>query len=154
MLSTVVGLALLSLLLPFGLAHGNHGQEQAPIVKDGEWAAYHMAGVSQSPTPPSLDTTLTPVRTPIPEEHHITDFDAASFFTLHDFDGRGSWSPDEILRMYGLEDESLKHITEDRKHEVVREVMRLCDANKNGVVERDEWIRYSEAGGKLPDFGV
>jgi hypothetical protein len=56
--------------------------------------------------------------------------------------------------MYGLEDESLKHITEERRGEVVREVMRLCDANRNGVVERDEWMRYSHGGGKLPDFGV
>lgn len=88
------------------------------------------------------------------EEHHIDHFDAGSFFTLHDFDGRGAWTPDEILRTYGLADESTKHVGEDKRAEVVKEILKLCDTNGNGIVERKEWMKFSEGGGKLPDFGV
>lgn len=90
----------------------------------------------------------------VSEEHHIADFDAASFFTLHDFDSRGAWTPDEILRTYGLEDETMKDISQSKRDEVLKEVLRLCDSNGNGIVERAEWMAFSEGGGKLPDFGL
>ena len=49
------------------------------------------------------------------EEHHLTGFDASSFFTLHDFNSDGSWTADEVRRMYGLEDESLKDTSSELK---------------------------------------
>lgn len=136
MASTILPLLALSLLAftPTTLAHSGQGAgaPQVPLSNPhDDWAATHMQ-----------------------EEHHIDTFDAASFFTIHDFDGRGSWTPDEIMRTYGLEDESMKHITDEKKQEVVREVLKLVDANRNGVIERDEWMKFSEGGGKLPDFGV
>jgi hypothetical protein len=49
------------------------------------------------------------------EEHHLTGFDAPSFFTLHDFNSDGSWTAGEVRRMYGLDDESLKDTPADVK---------------------------------------
>ena len=49
------------------------------------------------------------------EEHHVSNFDAPSFFTMHDFNSDGSWTPDEVRRMYGLDDESPKGTAADVK---------------------------------------
>jgi hypothetical protein len=68
-----------------------HGSHDAGNTAD-SWAEYHMA-----------------------EEHHLNGFDATSFFTLHDFNSDGSWTADEVRRMYGLDDESLKDTPEDVK---------------------------------------
>lgn len=89
------------------------------------------------------------------EEHHATDFDASSFFSLHDYDSDGSWEPSEILRTYGLMDESNKHVTDERKQEIVKEVLRLIDNNKDGVIGRHEFeVFIDHEHGKLPDFGT
>ena len=42
----------------------------------------------------------------------------------------------------------------DQREQVTREVFALLDADKNGVVEREEWMAACEAGVRLPDFGV
>jgi hypothetical protein len=39
------------------------------------------------------------------KEHHIDNFDPASFFSMHDFNSDGVWAPDEVRRFYGLNDE-------------------------------------------------
>lgn len=88
------------------------------------------------------------------EEHHATEFDASSFFTLHDYDGDGQWEGDEILRTYGLMDESNKHVPQERRDEIVREVLSLVDANRDGVVSREEFQEFIAAGKTLPDFGT
>lgn len=89
------------------------------------------------------------------EEHHAADFDASSFFALHDFDSDGQWEGSEILRTYGLMDESNKHVTEARKTEIVNEVLRLIDNNKDGVINRDEFeVFINHESGTLPDFGT
>jgi hypothetical protein len=89
------------------------------------------------------------------EEHHISNFDAPSFFSLHDYDGNGVWDRTEILKTYGMEDPSAKDVPEDKKDYVIREVMRLIDTNNNGLVERDEWMLFTEEKkGLLPDFGL
>ncbi|KAI4120594.1 MAG: hypothetical protein LQ347_007070 [Umbilicaria vellea] len=85
------------------------------------------------------------------EEHHISTFDAASFFSLHDFDSSGAWTPDEVRRLYGLDDESSKEVGREKREEVTREVYRLFDADHNGLIERDEFVRSEEV---MPDFGV
>ncbi|KAI3399249.1 hypothetical protein diail_7411 [Diaporthe ilicicola] len=129
-------LATLVLALALGktcLAHGGHGDHgQKPIVDEhAPWMTKHMA-----------------------EEHHADDFDAGSFFALHDYNSDGQWKPEEILRTYGLFDESNKHVTEDRKKEIVREVLRLADHNKDGVISKDEFELFVVEGGTLPDFGT
>ncbi|KAL1865171.1 hypothetical protein Daus18300_007297 [Diaporthe australafricana] len=115
------------------LAHGDHGDHgQKPIVdENATWMTKHMA-----------------------EEHHADDFDAGSFFALHDYNSDGQWKPEEILRTYGLFDESNKHVTEDRKKEIVREVLRLADSNKDGLISKDEFEIFMIEGGTLPDFGT
>lgn len=75
-------LSLLSTLLACALAHGDHEHghyEQKPLAPDADWATRHMA-----------------------EEHHIDVFDAGSFFTLHDYDDSGEWTPEDILKTYGM----------------------------------------------------
>ncbi|KAJ4414560.1 hypothetical protein N0V82_007855 [Gnomoniopsis sp. IMI 355080] len=116
------------------LAHGDHGEHsQKPIVSENaNWMTKHMA-----------------------EEHHAADFDASSFFALHDYDSDGQWEGQEILRTYGLMDESNKHVTDERKTEIVNEVLRLIDNNKDGVINRDEFdVFINHEGGTLPDFGT
>ncbi|KAI9847089.1 MAG: hypothetical protein M1837_003207 [Sclerophora amabilis] len=116
-------------LVSVSQAHGNH--EQVPISDDADWASRHMA-----------------------EEHHISNFDGGAFFSLHDFDSSGAWTPDEILRFYGLEDESTKHVSQEKRDEVVKEVLRLVDTNGDGKIDRTEWLAYLQQGSNLPDFGL
>lgn len=74
---------------------------------------------------------------------------------LHDFDADGSWEADEILRTYGLMDESNKDVTPERRDEIVREIMRLIDTDGDGRVGRDEFVHFIEAAGQtLPDMGT
>lgn len=115
------------------LAHGDHGDHgQKPVVdENASWMTKHMA-----------------------EEHHADDFDAGSFFVLHDYNSDGQWEPEEILRTYGLFDESNKQVTEDRKKEIVREVLRLADNSKDGVISKDEFEIFMLEGGTLPDLGT
>ncbi len=72
-------LPLLPLTLALiGCAQAHEDHEQQPIDPDADWATRHMA-----------------------EEHHITAFDAGSFFTLHDYDSSNEWTPEDILKTYG-----------------------------------------------------
>ncbi|KAK3683972.1 putative calcium ion binding protein [Podospora appendiculata] len=129
------GLILLAGLAGRALSHGgDHGAEsQKPMVDEhASWMEKHMA-----------------------EEHHATGFDAASFFALHDFDADGNWEAREILRTYGLMDESNKHVTPDRREAIVHEILGLLDANRDGIVSRDEFVQFIDADGKtLPDMGT
>jgi hypothetical protein len=88
------------------------------------------------------------------EEHHITNFDAASFFALHDYDADGNWESEEILRTYGLMDESNKHVSQERKDEIVREMMREFDLDNDGRITKQEFETVIEQGKTLPDFGT
>ncbi|KAL2024112.1 hypothetical protein VTK56DRAFT_9892 [Thermocarpiscus australiensis] len=118
----------------YALAHGDHGSgSQKPVVdENASWMVKHMA-----------------------EEHHAGEFDAASFFALHDFDADGNWEAQEILRTYGLMDESNKHVTQERKDEIVREILGLIDRNLDNLISRDEFVHFIEVEGKtLPDMGT
>ena len=88
------------------------------------------------------------------EEHHIGNFDPGAFFSLHDFDDNGFWDSAEVLKFYGMEDESAKDVTETKKHEVVDKIMEIMDKNDNGLVEREEFMKFSADGNVLPDFGL
>ena len=81
--------------------------------------------------------------------------DAASFFTLHDYDNSGTWTAADIRRTYGLDDESAKDISDDKKAEVMKGVLELFDKNGDGYIEREEWMSgWMKEGKRLPDFGV
>jgi hypothetical protein len=89
------------------------------------------------------------------EEHHIGNFDAGAFFALHDYDDNGYWDSAEILKTYGMDDPSAKDVSQERKDEVVKEIMRLIDSNDNGIIERQEFIWFTHhVKGTLPDFGL
>ncbi|KAI9836450.1 MAG: hypothetical protein M1819_001482 [Sarea resinae] len=88
------------------------------------------------------------------EEHHIGNFDPGAFFSLHDYDSSGDWTPAEILRTYGLLDESAKEIPDSKRDEVVQKVLALFDDNRNGIITQGEWMRKCAEGVKLPDFGL
>ncbi|EFX06484.1 secretory pathway protein [Grosmannia clavigera kw1407] len=122
-----------AVLAATGLAHGSHESAgQKPVVDDSaDWATKHMA-----------------------EEHHIAGFDPASFFTLHDFDNDGIWSPNEIERTYGLYDPSNAEILQKRRGQIVDSVLALFDGNRDGRVSRDEWRSAHAAGVVLPDLGT
>lgn len=137
------------------LGHGDHGDHgQKPLVgEDASWMTKHMAGESNIQYVLSFEQeerlTVSAV-----EEHHISDFDAASFFTLHDYDADGNWEPEEIQRTYGLMDESNKHVTPERRVEISREVMGMLDANNDGRVDQEEFKRFIAEGRTLPDMGT
>ncbi|KAJ9613350.1 hypothetical protein H2200_003292 [Cladophialophora chaetospira] len=84
----------------------------------------------------------------------ISNFDPASFFSLHDFNNDGSWTPDEVRRTYGLDDESLKDAPADKKDKAVLDVFKIFDPYQSGVITRDQWMKKTSEGHKLPDFGL
>lgn len=90
----------------------------------------------------------------VSEEHHIDNFDSGAFFQLHDFDGDGLWDRAEILKTYGMEDPSAKDVSQDKKDQIIDEVMRLMDTNGNGFIEKREWDTFARSGKELPDFGL
>ncbi|CEL03234.1 Putative Secretory pathway protein Ssp120 [Aspergillus calidoustus] len=108
-------------------AHGSHSSPETPSA---DWATRHMQ-----------------------EEHHIDYFDASSFFVLHDYDSSGAWTPDEVKKTYGMEDESNAALTEEQKQEALREVFSLFDPANTGFISRDNWMRLIADGVRLPDFG-
>jgi hypothetical protein len=120
--------ALLALAAALGLGDAD---DKTLADFDNDWATYHLA-----------------------LEHHLDNFDAGAFFSLHDFDGNGGWSPADVRRMYGLEHESARDVGEDRREEVTRDVFALFDADHNGVIERDEFFAKTDEGVRMPDFGV
>ncbi|ETI20855.1 hypothetical protein G647_07198 [Cladophialophora carrionii CBS 160.54] len=121
--------AALLALVAVTSAHGVHPDERVNPADD--WALYHMQ-----------------------EEHHISNFDPASFFSLHDFNNDGSWTPDEVRRIYGLDDESLKDTPADQKDKAVFDVFKIFDPYQSGVITRDQWTKKINEGKKLPDFGL
>lgn len=81
--------------------------------------------------------------------------DPSAFFTLHDYDNSAAWTAADIRRTYGLDDESAKDITEEKKASVVKGVLDLFDKNGDGMVEKEEWMDgWLKDGKRLPDFGV
>ncbi|KAF2688254.1 hypothetical protein K458DRAFT_361316 [Lentithecium fluviatile CBS 122367] len=111
-------------------AHGGGEHQQVVVAPDADWATRHMA-----------------------EEHHISAWDAGVFFSLHDYDSTGIWSQDDIRRTYGLSDPSSAHISEDKKHEAVLQVLNLYDTNNDGEISLQEFHQGTLNGVKLPDFG-
>lgn len=84
----------------------------------------------------------------------MDNWDAGSFFALHDYNSDGVWSVDEMLRTYGLMDESNKGVSQQRKDLLMQELLGLIDENRDGEVSRAEWTAFMEAGETLPDLGT
>ncbi|GEQ66970.1 hypothetical protein JCM33374_g633 [Metschnikowia sp. JCM 33374] len=97
----------------------------------------------------------------------MDSFDASSFFMLHDLLGKGYWTPNEILYIYGLtrdeivgdgsgmgEHDHAETIPQILKDKVIKEVSVLLRAEENGNIPKKNWLEFSEKGGVLPDFGL
>jgi hypothetical protein len=128
-------LAATALAAP-ALAHGDHGDqpEQAvlgPADYEDGWAQYHMA-----------------------EEHHISNVDPATFFKIHDFEDAGVWTEEDILRFYGMDDESARDVPETTRERIVDQVFALFDSVGAGSITLDEFVEAWNAGKRLPDFGT
>ncbi|KAF2273057.1 uncharacterized protein EI97DRAFT_405221 [Westerdykella ornata] len=112
-------------------AHGGGDHSQIVVPDDADWATRHMA-----------------------EEHHVTGFDASTFFTLHDYDNTGLWLADDIKRTYGLFDPSTKDIPDLKKDGVVNAVLSIFDTDHSGSITLEEFVTKWEQGERLPDFGM
>lgn len=145
-----------------GGAHaGNYGEEARTDYPN--WMARHMAGTQRiderfavhghSALTARLIQMLTLSFLMRTEEHGMDTFDSLSFFTLHDFDSDGVWEREEMQRMYGLMDPSNRDVSDDRREEAYRELLRQLDANSDGLVSRDEFAAYILDGKTLPDLG-
>ncbi|KAJ2896198.1 secretory pathway protein [Zalerion maritima] len=108
-----------------------HGSETPEVDEDANWMTKHMAG-----------------------EHHITSFDHLSFFTLHDFNANGQWEVDELLRMYGLFDDSNSHVNPQQREALGQRLLDLLDLDGDGIVQREEWDQFVKDGKELPDLGT
>ncbi|KAK4494403.1 hypothetical protein PRZ48_014701 [Zasmidium cellare] len=118
-------------LLSHVQAHGEHAHEQQPIVPDdADWATRHMA-----------------------EEHHISSFDAGSFFNLHDYDSSNEWTRDDLLKTYGLLDQSTSHVSQADKDAAVQKVITLFDRDLSGTISFAEYTIGVAQGLTLPDLG-
>ena len=84
----------------------------------------------------------------------MESWDAGAFFALHDYNSDGKWQGDELLRTYGLMDESNKDVPQRRRDEILSELLKLLDTDGDGVVSRDEWMAFMKSGGRLPDLGT
>jgi Ca2+-binding EF-hand superfamily protein len=73
---------------------------------------------------------------------------------LHDYDADGNWEEQEILRTYGLMDESNQHVSPERKTEIAKELIKMLDANGDGLVSHHEFRQYVDDGKTLPDMGT
>ncbi|KAH9432439.1 hypothetical protein MCOR02_007137 [Pyricularia oryzae] len=126
-------LLLLASFLRVAMAHGDHGGygKKPEVGPDASWMDKHMA-----------------------EEHHADHWDAASFFTLHDFNSDGHLDESELLRTYGVFDESNKHVTKQRKDEVTKQLMDMLDTDHDGFVAHNEFLEFIHQGKTLPDLGL
>ncbi|TGZ85267.1 hypothetical protein EX30DRAFT_314272 [Ascodesmis nigricans] len=125
MIPKIAVVTLLLLLAPTSLAHGGpHPLDSDPSFKDLPWAHRHLRS-----------------------EHHIYNYDAGAFFTLHDYDSNGILTGDEFLKTYGI------HPTSPDADKVIASLMKRIPHAVDREVTREEWMQWSRDGGELPDFG-
>lgn len=84
----------------------------------------------------------------------MDNWDAGAFFILHDYNSDNVWQPDEILRTYGLMDESNRDFPSVRRKEVLNTLMDLLDTDTDGLVQKEEWLAFISSGQTLPDLGT
>ncbi|KAL0634289.1 hypothetical protein Q9L58_006827 [Maublancomyces gigas] len=129
-LLALLALALAALAPTPAAAHGtaHYGDDAQPPAAELHWAERHMR-----------------------EEHHIYNFDAGAFFHLHDFDNSGTWTRDEVLRTYGLEQPD--STADDAAKEKVWKAVSDLVGGRFGGITLAEFQAFSRSGGTLPDLG-
>lgn len=73
---------------------------------------------------------------------------------MHDYDDNGFWDGSEIRKTYGMDDPSAKDVPEDKREAIAVKIFELMDHNENGVVEKEEFMKFIADGGSLPDFDL
>lgn len=63
------------------------------------------------------------------------------------------WTDDEVRKMYGMDDVSLKDTSATAKNNAVRHVFSLFDPEGTNQISREQFLRRIKDGKKLPDFG-
>lgn len=101
-----------------------------------------------------------------PEEHHISNFDAATFFLMHDFDSDGLWEPSEIRRTFGFDSDGTRYgganddtppkevFTDAKAQQVINDILMLYDTNEDSKISKEEFVDGNVAGKHLPNFGL
>lgn len=101
-------------------------------------------------------------------EHGADSFEPKAFFLQHDSDNTRTWTRDDVLFLYGLQNkneivgdgsgmgtkEQSKGVDEATKDKVWNKILELMDTDKNGIIDMDEWRNFVQDGGELPDFGL
>lgn len=101
------------------------------------------------------------------EEHHVDDYDATTFFKIHDLNGKGTWDKQDVLNLYGLARDTIvgdgsgmgdhahgqEVISDVAKSHVFKTVLMLVDSDNNGEISQQEFIDFVALGKTLPDFG-
>ncbi|KAH3673673.1 hypothetical protein WICMUC_003576 [Wickerhamomyces mucosus] len=100
-------------------------------------------------------------------EHDLDEYDASTFFALHDLKSKGYLDSTDILSLYGLlrdevvgrgdgmgsHDDS-ENIDPQLKVEVVTKIFKLVDADSDEKITREEYLTFAEKGGEFPDLNV
>lgn len=99
-------------------------------------------------------------------EHGYDEFDPKAFFLEHDVDNSRFWTKEDIIRLYGLQkdtivgdgtgmgsDEQTVEITDADRERVYQGVISLLDTNYDGKISMDEWRQFCQDQKTLPDFG-
>lgn len=136
-------LSILASQIGLVLGHGGHNEiKQKPSGLS--WQNWHMI-----------------------EEHQLDQYDADSFFKIHDLQDKGYWTGDDILYVYGLTRDNIvgdgsgmgEHahgeeiITQDAKNNVIEVILRLVDKDHDKQISVQEWRDFIGQGKELPDFG-
>ncbi|KAI5815343.1 hypothetical protein BZA77DRAFT_388507 [Pyronema omphalodes] len=108
----------------------------------------HASGSSDTLLQKLSDPSLHWAEKHLLSEHHISNYDAGAFFTLHDFNQDKYLTRDEILRLYGSPTEP----TVGEK--IWGWVKENIDRDRDEVISFPEWMVWSRRGGVLKDFGT
>ena len=135
---------------PLALVGSVIAHKYVPVIDpDADWATRHMQGTRYNfPDWRHIRTNISL------GEHHIENFDAGAFFSLHDFDGNGVWDGHEVQKFYGLDDVSNKDLPATKRLEVLSTIFQLVDKDSNEHITMDEFIEFTRNGGTLPDLGT
>ncbi|CCH46587.1 putative secreted protein [Wickerhamomyces ciferrii] len=146
--STLLSLAS---IFTYTLAHGDHGSPGSDSTNlkesppDGlTWEEWHMK-----------------------QEHGLDEYDAESFFTLHDSKNKNYLDADDILNAYGLNRDEVvgkgdglgshddsEGISKETKDQIVKAILKMMDANTDDKITKEEYLKFANKGGKFPDLGV
>lgn len=101
------------------------------------------------------------------EEHELDQYDADTFFVLHDLESKGYWDESDLLYIYGLTRDEMvgdgsgmgehshnEAISQQKKDQVVLILLKALDADKSRQVSQAEWAKFVSLKGQLPDLGV